>query len=95
MSAGQKKVIDDHCTTEWAEKVASPVGRLRIRRPRQDRGRAGPRGLQAHARQLEAWHKAVEPIEAEWAESVKKVGYDPKAVMDSLKANLVKYKAGL
>ena len=24
MSAAQKKVIDDHCTTEWAEKVASP-----------------------------------------------------------------------
>jgi TRAP-type C4-dicarboxylate transport system substrate-binding protein len=24
MSAAQKKVIDEHCTTEWAEKVASP-----------------------------------------------------------------------
>ena len=24
MSAAQKKVIDDHCTSEWAEKVATP-----------------------------------------------------------------------
>ena len=24
MSAAQKKLIDEHCTTEWAEKVASP-----------------------------------------------------------------------
>ncbi len=24
MSPAQRTVIDDHCTTEWAEKVASP-----------------------------------------------------------------------
>ena len=24
MSAGQKKVIDDHCTTEWAGKIGGP-----------------------------------------------------------------------
>jgi hypothetical protein len=32
------------------------------------------------------------PGEAQWAESVKKVGQDPKKVMESLKANLAKYK---
>ena len=26
MSASQKKVIDDHCTTDWAAKFADPVG---------------------------------------------------------------------
>ena len=31
MSASQKKVIDDHCTTEWAAQFADPVGRLRAR----------------------------------------------------------------
>jgi len=36
----------------------------------------------------------VAPVEAEWANSVKKAGYDPKVVMDSLKQELVKYKAG-
>ena len=50
MSPAQKKVIDDHCTTEWAEKVASPWADFETCRPRQDAGRAGPRGLHADAR---------------------------------------------
>ena len=45
MSAAQKKVIDDHCTTEWAGKFGEPVGRLRARRHREAQGRARPRGL--------------------------------------------------
>ncbi len=94
MSAGQKKVIDDHCTTAWAEKVASPwadfeyAGRAKIA------AEPGHTVYTLTAPQLAAWHKAVEPIEAEWSATVKKLGYDPKAVLDSLKQNLVKYKAG-
>ena len=34
MSAAQKKVIDDHCTNEWARQGGGPVGRLRARRRR-------------------------------------------------------------
>ena len=45
--------------------------------------------------QLNAWRQAVAPGEAQWGEGVKKVGQDPKAVMDALKASLVKYKAAL
>ena len=39
MSPAQKKVIDDHCTTEWAVKLSLAVARFRGRRPRQDEGR--------------------------------------------------------
>ena len=45
--------------------------------------------------QLDAWRKATAPVEAQWAEGVKKVGQDPKAVLDSLKANLAKQQLGL
>ena len=45
MSAAQKKVIDNHCTSEWAAKVGDALGRLRARRHRQAQGRARPRGL--------------------------------------------------
>ncbi|WP_421954495.1 TRAP transporter substrate-binding protein [Polaromonas sp.] len=95
MSPAQKKVIDDHCTTEWAEKVASPWADFEFG------GRAKIAALPGHevykltAEQTEAWKKAVAPGEAQWADSVKKAGQEPKAVMDSLKANLVKYKAAL
>ena len=49
MSAAQKKVIDDHCTTEWAEKVGLAVGRFRVRRPGQARRPGRTRRLQADA----------------------------------------------
>ena len=39
MSAAQKKVIDDHCTNEWALQGRRPLGRLRARRRRQAEGR--------------------------------------------------------
>lgn len=94
MSAAQKKVIDDHCTTEWAEKVASPWadfefgGHAKMEALGHDVYKLTPD-------QLTAWKKAVAPAEAQWAADVKKAGQDPKAVMDSLKKSLVKYKAAL
>jgi hypothetical protein len=45
--------------------------------------------------QMKAWRDATAPGVNAWAESVKKVGQDPDKVMESLKANLVKYKAAL
>jgi TRAP-type C4-dicarboxylate transport system substrate-binding protein len=95
MSTAQKKVIDDHCTSEWAEKVASPwavfefAGRAKIA------AQAGHEVYKLTPEQLDAWRKAAAPSEAQWADSVKKVGEDPKAVMDALKASLVKYKSAL
>lgn len=94
MSPAQKKVIDDHCTTQWAEKVATPwadferAGEAKIAvEPGHDIYKLTPE-------QLAAWHKAAAPVEAEWAKTVRKEGYDPKVVMDSLKQELVKYGAG-
>jgi TRAP-type C4-dicarboxylate transport system substrate-binding protein len=95
MSTAQKKVMDDHCTTEWAEKVASPWADFEYG------GRAKMAALPDHEvykltpAQLDAWKKAVAPAEAQWANDVKKVGQDPKAVMDALKQSLVKHKAAL
>jgi TRAP-type transport system periplasmic protein len=94
MSASQKKVIDDHCTTEWAEKVASPWADFEFG------GHAKMEALghevyKLTPDQISAWRKAVAPVESQWEGDVKKAGQDPKAVMDSLKQNLVKYKAAL
>jgi TRAP-type C4-dicarboxylate transport system substrate-binding protein len=94
MSAAQKKVIDDHCTTEWAEKVATPWadfeygGHAKLAAAGHDIYKLTPE-------QLKAWRDATASGEAQWAESVKKAGQDPKKVMDSLKASLTKYKAAL
>ena len=46
--------------------------------------------------QLDAWRKAVAPVEADWGKDVKdKTGLDPKVVLDGLKQQLVKYKASM
>ena len=95
LSASQKKAVDDHCTTEWAEKVASPWADM------ESAGRAKLASMSGHEaykltpEQMAAWRKATAPGEQTWAESVRKVGQDPKAVMDGLKASLAKHKAAL
>ena len=95
LSPAQKKVIDEHCTTEWAEKVASPWADFEAA------GKAKMAALPGHEmtkltpEQIDAWRKAVAPVTEQWAEGAKKVGADPKQVLDGLHQSLVKYNAAL
>jgi TRAP-type C4-dicarboxylate transport system substrate-binding protein len=70
MSPAQQAAIDHHCTTEWAEKVATPwadwehAGRDRIAaEPGHDVYKLTPE-------QVAAWRKAAEPLTAKWAAHV-------------------------
>ena len=95
MSAAQKKVIDEHCSSEWAEKVGSAWADFEIA------GRAKVAALPGHELvkltpdQVDAWRKAVAPVADQWAKDAAKAGADPKQVIDSLKASLAKYKSAL
>ena len=93
MSAAQQKVIDDHCTTEWALRVAAPWA---------DFERAGVAKLQGDTAsgrevytiseaQIGEWRKAAEPVVKVWADGAHKAGVDPDAVLGELKAALAKY----
>jgi len=92
MSAAQKKVIDDHCTTQWAIRAASPWA---------DFEHAGIKKLkdEGHdvypltSEQLAEWKKSAEPVVQTWADAVKKAGNDPDAVLKDFKAVLAKYKS--
>lgn len=96
MSAAQKKVIDDHCTTEWAEKVASNWSDFEFGGHAKLAALPGHEVYKLTPDQLAAWRKAVAPVEDSWAQDVKeKTGEDPKAVMDALRKELVKYKAAM
>lgn len=93
LSDGQKKVIDDHCTGEWAVKVASPWADFEA--SGRDRIRALP-GHEVYAltpEQLGEWRKATEPLQGSWAANVTKAGLDANAVYGELKASLAKYNA--
>jgi TRAP-type C4-dicarboxylate transport system substrate-binding protein len=95
MSASQKKVMDDHCTTEWAAKVSDAWTKFEAN------GRVKMKTLPGHevyeltADQLAQWKQAVQPLRASWAAAVKKAGGDPEQIDDELQAAIKKNGAGM
>jgi TRAP-type C4-dicarboxylate transport system substrate-binding protein len=93
MSPGQKKAVDDVCTTDWALRAAEPWAKFE---------RGGVAKMEADPNhevykvtdaQLNEWRKAAEPVVKVWADSVRKVGVDPDAALAELKASVAKYNA--
>jgi TRAP-type C4-dicarboxylate transport system substrate-binding protein len=89
LSGNQRKVIDLHCTLEWAEKVATPwadfehAGRAKL---------ASEPGHEVYTltpEQIAAWRTAVAPLTAKWASKVD----NGDAVMADLKAALKRHEA--
>ena len=71
------------------------LGRLRVRRPRQDESRCRSTSVyKLTPEQLDAWRATVEPLKASWAAAVKQAGDDPDAALAELKAAIAKYGAG-
>jgi TRAP-type C4-dicarboxylate transport system substrate-binding protein len=95
LSPAQKKVMDDHCTPEWASKVTDPWSEFEAN------GRVKIKALPDHdvypltAEQLAEWKKAVKPLHDSWAEAVRKAGGDPVAIDADLQAALKKFGAGI
>ena len=94
MSAAQKKVIDNHCTPEWALKVASSWADFEHAGIAKIKAEAGHEVYEPTPAQVAEWKKAAQPLEEKWAENVKKAGVDPAVVMKELKAQLSKEGAG-
>ena len=95
LSPAQKTVMDDHCTTDWAVKLAGPWGDFEAA------GRDRMRADTAHhdvykltPDQMQAWQATVEPLRASWAAAVKQAGADPDAALAELNAAIAKYGAG-
>ena len=93
MSAAQKKVIDDHCTTEWAVKLASPWADFEAEGRPKIKAEAGHEVYPLTPAQLDEWRKAAAPLQKTWAENVRKTGADPDKVMAELKDALKKQNA--
>jgi TRAP-type C4-dicarboxylate transport system substrate-binding protein len=93
MSASQKKVIDNHCTNEWALRVAAPWADFEHAGIQKLKSDPAHEVYSISADQLAEWRKAAEPLEAVWADNVRKAGADPDAIMKALKASLAQYKA--
>jgi TRAP-type C4-dicarboxylate transport system substrate-binding protein len=92
MSAAQKKVIDSHCTPEWALKVAAPWADYEHAGIAKIKAEAGHEVYEPSAAQVAEWKKASEPLAQTWSDNVKKAGGDPDTIMKELKAELAKFK---
>ncbi len=95
MSANQKKAVDAHCTSKWAEKVGSAWADFEIAGHVKLAADTGREVYKLTPEQLKAWQQAVAPLQDQWAADVKKAGQDPAAVMGAFKQSLTKYKSGL
>jgi len=93
MSPAQKKVIDDHCTTEWAVKFAGPWVEYEAAGVSKLKGMEGHEVYSATPEQVVEWKKTGEPLTKQWADGVRKVGGDPDAIMKELRTSLDHEKA--
>jgi len=95
LSPAQKKVMDDHCSPEWAAKIADPWADFEASGRDKLKAMPGHEVYKLTPEQLAEWTKSVEPLHASWIEAVKKAGGDPAAIDSDLRAALKKHQAGL
>ncbi|TDK32338.1 TRAP transporter substrate-binding protein [Rhizobium deserti] len=92
-SAAQKKVLDDHCNTEWAIKLSAPW--TDFEHAGRDKMKAAPghEVVELTPAQIDEWRKAVSPLQVNWEKQVTGKGYDPATVLGDLKKSLADNKA--
>jgi TRAP-type C4-dicarboxylate transport system substrate-binding protein len=95
MSAAQKKVIDEHCTNEWAVKLTAPWHEFEAAGRAKMLEASGHEVYPITADQLKTWKTAVAPLQKQWAEAVTKARGDAEAIYKELQESLAKYKAGI
>lgn len=87
-----RKVIDDHCTPEWAEKMAGRwadaegSGRQKLI----DAGHTMYKPTEA---EVQLWKDATKSLAGEWSAAASKKGIDASAAWNGLIDNLKKYNA--
>ena len=91
LSPSQQSVIDHHCTTEWAEKVASPWADWEHAGLAKIAAEPGHDVYKLTPEQVAAWRQAALPLKAKWATHVK----DADAVFSGLQAALKQYGAAV
>ncbi len=93
MSPAQKKVIDDHCTNDWAAQFASPWADYERAGLEKVRALPGHEVYKITDAQLAEWRTSAEPLRKKWADDVSKAGGNADVIMKELNATLAQFKA--
>ena len=93
LSPEDRKVIDDHCTPEWAEKMSS--GWADVEAAGRDKIAADPEHhlYKPNAEQVKMWQDAAAPLTVEWKKTMADKGEDGDAIYNSLVEKLKKYNS--
>lgn len=88
MSEEQQRVIDDHCTSEWAERVSVGWSEVEVSGREKLLGMDGHEAIVPEDDDIEAWREAAQPLTESWMEGVRDVyaDLDPEELLENLRA---------
>ena len=89
LSVSQKKVMDDHCTTEWAQKMGE-WGAFENAAQSKIAAMPGHTIVKVSPAELKEWRAASQGRYDAWVTDAAKTGVNPKTAMDELRAELDK-----
>lgn len=93
LSDENRKVIMDHCTPEWSEKVASGWADVEAAGRQKIIDLGGHTLYTPNAEQIAVWKETMAPLLDEWKANATKAGIDADAAYDSFVATLKKYNS--
>jgi TRAP-type C4-dicarboxylate transport system substrate-binding protein len=93
LSAAQKKAFDEHCTSEWSEKVNTKWSDAEAAGKAKMLALPGHEGVKPSDADMAAWRKVGDEMTKAWYEDVKKAGVNGEQALSELKAELKKRNA--
>lgn len=93
LSASQKAVVDDHCSSRWANRVGAAWGDFEDEGINKIRNSPGHTILNLTSAQLSMWKASAKPVADQWGAAVTKAGGNSKLILDELRGELAKHKA--
>ena len=93
MTAAQRGVIDNHCTTDWAVRFASSWADAESAEREKLIAQPGQVVETLTPLQLAEWRKATEPLYANWSTALNMEGTDPDEAYRELESSMAIYHA--
>jgi TRAP-type C4-dicarboxylate transport system substrate-binding protein len=90
LAPAQKQVIDDHCNTDWAVKLAGAWGDFEAAGREKMRADPSHHLYKLTPEEMQAWRDTVAPLRASWAAAVKRAGVDADAALAGLDSAIAK-----
>ena len=93
LSANQRKALDAHCTTEWANKINDPWVDFEEAGLAKIAAEPGHEIIKPKPDQVQAWKDAAKPLTEQWAKETAKAGFDATTALNELNAALAAHNA--